>query len=194
MTTKNTPARDQAPIQSAELAELKRLAEAATPGPWETHVITDDECCRVGLSIHADGERRPISDDDHAPLEKDARFIAAANPATILRLLDALAAVPAAQQQAQSCDKLTECRHCGFYVALNRAPAAAPPPAATPARELTDADKVAALLTMTLRADSGFQSKETHRISATQWGRILTICNERPATPQGESDEQKREA
>ena len=35
-----------------------------------------------------------------------------------------------------------------------------------------------ATLTLSLKADSGYASAETHRVSADQWGRILTICGE----------------
>lgn len=42
------------------------------------------------------------------------------------------------------------------------------------------ADKTdrAATLLMSLTADSGYQSSETHRISADQWERILKIASE----------------
>lgn len=33
-------------------------------------------------------------------------------------------------------------------------------------------------LLMCLSADSGYTSTETHRVSADQWRRILTICSE----------------
>ena len=61
------------------LAELRRLAEAATPGPWATAafqlVIDVARRIDVGMCGHRD----------------DAAFIAAANPATVLALLDAAA-------------------------------------------------------------------------------------------------------
>ena len=118
-----------APIQSAELAELKRLAEAATPGPWgsdsiksdgeygtddnggvgyDAYVVTDarghalmDSLNRDDSSINVDGD----SDGAYAWDElakRDAAYIAAANPAVILRLLAALAAPAAAPAQASS--------------------------------------------------------------------------------------------
>ncbi|MBD1602355.1 ead/Ea22-like family protein [Pseudomonas typographi] len=65
-----------------DYAELKRLAEAATPGPWSAR--TDDLC----YAVTALGRFRIIvgsapADDP----EPDALFIAAANPATILALI-----------------------------------------------------------------------------------------------------------
>ena len=66
-----------------DLAELRRLAEAATPGPWSTAafqlVIDVAQRIDVGMCGHRD----------------DAAFIAAANPDVVLALLaerDALAA------------------------------------------------------------------------------------------------------
>ena len=35
-----------------------------------------------------------------------------------------------------------------------------------------------ALLTLSLRADSGYESSEKYRVSADQWARILGICAE----------------
>jgi hypothetical protein len=98
-----------APIQSAELAELRKLAEAATPGPWaqKNKKIpyvwgTDNE---RGYQIHS----MPIGDaaadfhpDTRATWLKDAAYIAAANPAVILRLLAAPASPAAAPKQASS--------------------------------------------------------------------------------------------
>jgi hypothetical protein len=43
-----------------------------------------------------------------------------------------------------------------------------------------------ATITATLKADSGYSSTETHRISADQWARICGILAEPPATPTGE--------
>lgn len=62
--------------------ELRKLAEAATPGPWFVrHAATDD-----GLSEVEDGRMHglfPFNCEAH-----DAAFIAAANPKTVLELLD----------------------------------------------------------------------------------------------------------
>lgn len=62
-------------MQNERLQELKRLAEAATPGPWEAQPETDDECCHSGYSLQAPG--KTISDEATAPSDDDALFIAA---------------------------------------------------------------------------------------------------------------------
>ena len=60
-----------------DLAGLRRLAEAATPGPWSTsafqRVIDVARRIDVGMCGHRD----------------DAAFIAAANPAVVLARIDA---------------------------------------------------------------------------------------------------------
>ena len=61
-----------------DLAELRRLAEAATPGPWEADGLEVCQHCYGGSA-------RPIERDE------DAAFIAAANPSVVLALLDAAA-------------------------------------------------------------------------------------------------------
>ena len=44
--------------------------------------------------------------------------------------------------------------------------------------EPEDTSTALALLTLSLRADSGYESSEKWRISADQWARILGICAE----------------
>lgn len=64
-------------ITTERLEELKRLAEAATPGPW-----TFKQTPKYGKVIEL---------QQHMPMAlspKDAKFIAALNPATALELLD----------------------------------------------------------------------------------------------------------
>jgi hypothetical protein len=76
----------------ADYDELRRLAEAATPGPWQT-----DDANRTWVSasmpllVVADCDVNAT--DDRKP---NAAFIAAVNPQTVLALLDALAAKDAA--------------------------------------------------------------------------------------------------
>lgn len=64
---------------SNNLEELKRLAEAATPGPWDVAVWT---CGVRGCEVKRGIDR--IGCDLHFP---NAEFIAAANPAAILELI-----------------------------------------------------------------------------------------------------------
>lgn len=98
-------------VTDTERAELKRLAEAATPGPWfvgnwfgrclidHKHNVRD---CRytydsaaedyrpegTGISSRTPGRGVVRSGYDGAEIdESDARFIAAANPAAVLDLL-----------------------------------------------------------------------------------------------------------
>jgi hypothetical protein len=76
-------------------ARLRALAQAATPGPWhapgmgEIHAGNHDEIAQI--LYHGDDE------DGFCGTEADADFIAAANPATVIDLLDQL--VTAAQHQ-----------------------------------------------------------------------------------------------
>ena len=75
-----------------DLAELRRLAENATPGPWEW----DDDHARPGLRHgRSFGGVLFRCGALYGPDAADAAFIAAANPAVVLALLaerDALAA------------------------------------------------------------------------------------------------------
>lgn len=74
--------------------ELKKLAEAASPGPWKYEVTSD------GYSVSNSGftlfSQEPY--DNHPPSDDDAEFIAAANPAAILELLAIQAQLVAALQ------------------------------------------------------------------------------------------------
>lgn len=76
------------------LTELRRLAEAATPGPWEfcadqsVMALPAPSSDVIECAIY---ECRTII--DWTPRTTDAEFIAAANPAVILDLLDAAEAL-----------------------------------------------------------------------------------------------------
>lgn len=61
------------------IEELKRLAESATPGPWEM-----DDLLAEFSGIWVSSAFGMICDDIG---ENDARFVAAANPAAILELI-----------------------------------------------------------------------------------------------------------
>lgn len=85
-------------------ARLRELAEAATPGPWELWTASDArphsivgptswrrEGAKVGNIV--DVRHYGATDAKYGPEQTtNAAFIAAANPATILALLDALSA------------------------------------------------------------------------------------------------------
>jgi hypothetical protein len=77
--------------------ELRRLAESATPGPWTAlgtgvrggdhwYIVADDEA--IAYVSANDGS-------DEAERQPRAEFIAAANPSTVLALLDEIAALQA---------------------------------------------------------------------------------------------------
>ena len=87
-----TPAHHETP----DLAELRRLAEAATPGPWEAFGAVDGRRGERWLGVTTD--MRAIESARAGDVfaaqnctRQDALFIAAANPAVMLALLDAAA-------------------------------------------------------------------------------------------------------
>lgn len=78
-----------------DLAELRKLAEAATPGPWRG----DRYDGTVKYDLLGANDEPVISGDngnsDHGPYgirnESDEKFLMAANPAVVLALLDTIA-------------------------------------------------------------------------------------------------------
>ena len=74
-----------------EFAELRRLAEAATPGPWRTEYLMgagNDLLTAIIAGRATPDDLRVIGS---TLAERDGKFIAAANPAVMLALLDAAA-------------------------------------------------------------------------------------------------------
>lgn len=75
-------------------AALRALAEAATPGPWAVHTRAATAVQgSTGFAVATTGGYSTTTrnaDDVGRELEGNAAFIAAANPATILALLDEL--------------------------------------------------------------------------------------------------------
>ena len=76
-------------------AELRRLAEAATPGLWSVRITRDrgvegNEPPTGHMSGRLSGPTYVPDYEDTIISRHDARFIAAANPTTVLSLLDAL--------------------------------------------------------------------------------------------------------
>jgi hypothetical protein len=81
-------------MNKINLKELRQKAEAATPGPWDYYleqgyegngvIITYSEDESGMRSIKGSVFKRLVAD------EKDKMFLAAANPATVLTLIDAL--------------------------------------------------------------------------------------------------------
>lgn len=70
--------------------ELKALAEKATPGPWKADGTIYEHMVSEIRSIMPGEERGIAQVWQHPQGFADARFIAAANPATVLSLLAAL--------------------------------------------------------------------------------------------------------
>lgn len=81
---------------SDKYTELRRLAEAATPGVWvkRSHPMMPSfvQAQRLNPSDPYDIEIMGEDDTLYPTREADVDFIAAANPTTILALLDELAA------------------------------------------------------------------------------------------------------
>ena len=76
-----------APIHEDDWSELERLATEATDGPWVA-----DKCVRAGYAIGGRHGEEVVASDEmgrYGAIERqsDAAFIAAANPATILKLI-----------------------------------------------------------------------------------------------------------
>ena len=90
-----------------KLAELRRLAEAATPGPWEAFGAVDGRRGERWLGVTTD--MRAIESARAGDVfaaqnctRQDALFIAAANPAAVLGLLDHLAHMREARDNARA--------------------------------------------------------------------------------------------
>lgn len=79
------------PMDPQRLAELRRLAGAATPGPWEWDA-----------NSNLWGDAREVLVLQSGPDHADAAFIEAANPATILALLDEVARQAARADAAEA--------------------------------------------------------------------------------------------
>ncbi|MDH0070054.1 ead/Ea22-like family protein [Pseudomonas aeruginosa] len=97
-------------------AELRRLAKAATPGPWTLYVPEDyqgpDELPGYGVEC-AEGRAivwGALEPETGCQFDRDAEFIAAANPNTILALLDEIGGLN---------DELSACTEhpggCGYW-------------------------------------------------------------------------------
>ncbi len=99
-------------VSDETLAELRRLAGEATPGPWAWdadggsymgcgEVFTWGEGVEGGNIAAPSGDLYPRS--GYSP-QSDMRFIAAADPPTVLALLDTMDALRAERDAA--CDRL----------------------------------------------------------------------------------------
>ena len=99
------PAAPQAAgVAEDEWSELERLANAATQGPWST-------CVRMGGDAIVDAPSRPVARIDYRPdqasRDAEAAYIAAANPATIKRMIASLRA-PSREPEGGAVDDLVD--------------------------------------------------------------------------------------
>ena len=86
--------------------ELRALALAATPGPWKTDRHLGSRSGEVLICFDAQDRGRGIAIAETVPGTGEeycnADYIAAANPATVLALLDELEAAHASRREAQA--------------------------------------------------------------------------------------------
>ena len=81
--------------ETPDMAELRRLAEAATPGPWRTEYLMgagNDLLTAIVAGRATPDDLRVIGS---TLAERDGKFVAAANPSVVLALLDELDALTA---------------------------------------------------------------------------------------------------
>ena len=81
--------------ETPDVAELRRLAENATPGPWEAHDRG------IGWEVWNDGAPLNSAFRETFPAY-DAAYIAAASPDVVLSLLDRLAHMTEARDNARA--------------------------------------------------------------------------------------------
>lgn len=98
---------------SVDVEELRRLAEAATAGPWSTKQYGPDH---VEVLL-PNGFSRVISDPT-VVTDYDARFIAAANPSAVLALLERVRRL---EDAARGVLKWTDFKDTDEYEALEEA-------------------------------------------------------------------------
>ena len=80
------------PITDQEIELLEALAKNASPGPWQVSpgTIQIDKASIRPVYRGAIGGRIHVFNDTHMGKDADARFIAAANPSTVLSLIERL--------------------------------------------------------------------------------------------------------
>lgn len=73
---------------SVDTKSLRKLAEAATPGPWAVGPYYNRDGHGVGPVVHDVGHVNSDAVVAEHVVKEDAAFIAAANPQTVIALLD----------------------------------------------------------------------------------------------------------
>ena len=87
------------------IAELRRLAEAATPGPWRTEYLMgagNDLLTAIIAGRATPDDLRVIGS---TLAERDGKFVAAASPAVVLALLDERDALAAKVERVRALHK-----------------------------------------------------------------------------------------
>jgi len=86
-------------VEMIDINELRRLAQAATPGPWKLLPVGDKSKCFAVADINFLSVLTVVDECGTSfgavYLDGDAKFIAAANPAAVSELLDRLEAAEA---------------------------------------------------------------------------------------------------
>ncbi len=93
-------------VSDETLAELRRLAAEATPGPWDAHPATSGTPSDGPTMMRVDSRDLPgrpiIADFDYSQGGgADAAYIAAADPPTVLALLDTVDTLRAERDAAR---------------------------------------------------------------------------------------------
>lgn len=114
----------------SEREQLKRMAEAATQGEWDTCILDGTEPLEWG--VHVPGHNDAFVKPDqtwHAitvcrgmtgpAKEANAEYIAAANPSTILALLSQLESSEAALRTLRQAAGNVECSDCFHPLSLH---------------------------------------------------------------------------
>ncbi len=115
-----------------DLENLKRLAKETTLKPWkagvlESHSLRTDENGKqfIDTRMHGCGPGHSYEDDDedvNSTTLADCKFIAAANPQTILKLIESIETARSALIKADhlcNCEGNPDKRHC--WIMANKA-------------------------------------------------------------------------
>ena len=93
--------------------ELRKLAAAATPGPWESRDAVDEGAGFYAVVVGA--ETRIVASTGRFPdlqAKPDARYLAALDPQTVTALLDV---VDGSREALRDADRLTSAVHDAIY-------------------------------------------------------------------------------
>ena len=97
--SESAPARHETP----DVAELRRLAEAATPGPWDFHRPHPAYRAYSIEQVMPEGHLgEAVAVTEEGAVEGNAAYIAAASPDVVLGLLDRLAHMREARDNARA--------------------------------------------------------------------------------------------